>query len=389
MIKLTRISTAYPKAAKNINKKILKKKNLNYNELLKEVFLLGFGESNNITKELSKKNYDCNEIISNIKYLQKTWSKEYLQKKSNKNIILEQIFFYKPNVIYFGNYSLLTKDLLKEIRKLNHVKLIIVFHCSPITSEIEKKLKLADLVITCTDGYKEEIEKKIKKKTFLIHHAFNTSSKKYIKTKKRSIDVTFVGSLYMKSGLHINRINLIYILLKKFSNTYIGVDFPLKNFYYIFTFLFSPNSHYKLFGKLKLIYKIFYILINCRKAVYGNDMLELLNKSKLLINSHIEDTRYAGNMRLFEGTGMGCLVLTDNKIGLDKLFKINKQIVVYKNLVDLTNKIVFYLKNKKKLLLVAKNGYKKTHSKHNYKNRVKILDKLIKKNIKSYEKNLF
>lgn len=81
MIKLTRISTAYPKAAKNINKKILKKKNLNYNELLKEVFLLGFGESNNITKELSKKNYDCNEIISNIKYLQKTWSKEYLQKK--------------------------------------------------------------------------------------------------------------------------------------------------------------------------------------------------------------------------------------------------------------------------------------------------------------------
>ena len=130
-------------------------------------------------------------------------------------------------------------------------------------------------------------------------------------------------------------------------------------------------------------------MINCRKAVYGNDMLELLNKSKLLINSHIEDTRYAGNMRLFEGTGMGCLVLTDNKIGLDKLFKINKQIVVYKNLVDLTSKIVFYLKNKKKLLLVAKNGYKKTNSKHNYKNRVKILDKLIKKNINSYEKNLF
>ena len=136
MIKFIRISTVYPIAAKNINNKISKKKDLDYNKLLKKVFLLGFGENNNITKELSKKNYDCNEIISNVKYLQKAWSREYLQKKSNKNIILQQILFYKPNVIYFGNYSLLTKDLLKEIRKLSHVKLVMVFHCSPITSEI-------------------------------------------------------------------------------------------------------------------------------------------------------------------------------------------------------------------------------------------------------------
>ena len=48
--------------------------------------------------------------------------------------------------------------------------MIIVFHCSPITSEIEKKLKLADLVITCTDGYKEEIEKKIKLDSSIIRH---------------------------------------------------------------------------------------------------------------------------------------------------------------------------------------------------------------------------
>ena len=37
----------------------------------------------------------------------------------------------------------------------------------------------------------------------------------------------------------------------------------------------------------------------------------------VLINSHIENTKFAGNMRLFEGTGMGCLVVTDNKIGLE------------------------------------------------------------------------
>ena len=166
----------------------------------------------------------------------------------------------------------------------------------------------------------------------------------------------------MKSGFHINRVNLIYILLKNFQNTYIGVHFPLKNLYYIFTFLIFSNSNLIFIEKLKLIYKIFYILINCKKAVYGKDMLKLLARSKLLINSHIENTKFAGNMRLFEGTGMGCLVVTDNKIGLEKLFKINKQIVVYRNLTDLVKKIQFYLKHKKILLSIAKNGYKKLSS---------------------------
>ncbi len=388
MLNFTRISSLYPSAVKLIENKIYKKKS-SYKDTLNEVLKFSFGEKNNITKELAKKNYKCNEIFTNIKTLQNKWSEEYLGKKNDKDLLIKQISHFKSNIVYIGNYSLLNKEFINKIKKLQHVKLIIAFHCSPVTEKIRKKLKLADIIITCTYGYKIEIEKKIKKKTFIIHHAFNAFPKKYLKNKKRSIDVTFVGSLYMKSGLHINRVNLIYILLKNFNNTYIGVDFPIKNFYYLLIFLFSFNSDYKLSEKLKLIYKIFYILINCRKAVYGNDMLKLLNKSKLLINSHIEDTKYAGNMRLFEGTGMGCLVLTDNKIGLDKLFSINRQIVVYKNLVDLMSKIVFYLKNKKKLLLVAKNGHKKTFSKHNYKNRVKILDKVIRENIGIYEKNLF
>ena len=54
-------------------------------------------------------------------------------------------------------------------------------------------------------------------------------------------------------------------------------------------------------------------------------------------------------MRLFEGTGMGCLVVTDTKL-IRKLFKINKQIVVYRNLTELVKKIQFHLKHKKILL---------------------------------------
>ena len=50
-----------------------------------------------------------------------------------------------------------------------------------------------------------------------------------------------------------------------------------------------------------------------KKPLFGKDMLKILRKSKILINKHIEDTEYANNMRLFEATGSGTMLLTDYK----------------------------------------------------------------------------
>ena len=55
-------------------------------------------------------------------------------------IYFKTIKFYQPNIIYFNNYNLLNKKLLSEIRKLNHVKLLIAFHCSPLNIQIIKSL---------------------------------------------------------------------------------------------------------------------------------------------------------------------------------------------------------------------------------------------------------
>ena len=110
-------------------------------------------------------------------------------------------------------------------------------------------------------------------------------------------------------------------------------------------------------------------------------MLKILSKSKIMVNSHIENTKYAGNMRLFEGTAMGCLVFSDKKIGLDKLFNINKEILTYDNIENLLEKIKKYLKNDKKLTEISKNGQNRTIIDHNYKKRIKVLDNLIKENL--------
>ena len=48
-------------------------------------------------------------------------------------------------------------------------------------------------------------------------------------------------------------------------------------------------------------------------------MFSILSKSKILINAHIEDTKYAGNMRLLR-VQQPAVVITDNKLGLKELF---------------------------------------------------------------------
>ena len=211
-------------------------------------------------------------------------------------------------------------------------------------------------------------------------HAFNYNNINF-RNKKRYIDVAFVGSLYLKSDLHINRVNLIFKLLKNYKNNYIAINFPLKNFFHFFNYLIKSKTILSIKKTICLLYKIFYIYFKSKKPIYGNEMLEILSKSKIMVNSHIENTKYAGNMRLFEGTAMGCLVFSDKKIGLNKLFNINKEILTYDNIENLLEKIKKYLKNDKKLTEVSKNGQNRTIIDHNYKKRIKVLDNLIKENL--------
>ena len=112
-------------------------------------------------------------------------------------------------------------------------------------------------------------------------------------------------------------------------------------------------------------------------------MINILSKSKILINTHIEDTKYAGNMRLFEGTAAGCMVITDNKLGLKELFIPNKEIVIYNNINELFIKINDFLENMPKLIMIANKGKRKTILNHSYRNRAKEFHKIIHANLKS------
>ena len=174
--------------------------------------------------------------------------------------------------------------------------------------------------------------------------------------------------------------------MKNFKNTFIAINFSNFFFLYFCFYIFKSIFLFKIHKDIFFYYKLFYVYIFSRKAIFGNNMMNILKSSKILVNTHIDDTLYAGNMRLFEGTGMGCLVLTDFKKDLDKIFQIKKEIEVFNSTSELIEKCKYFLKNEKELTNISKKGNLRTLSDHTYEQRVLLLDEFIKS--LDYEKNI-
>lgn len=380
MIKLLRISSIYPDFLSELKKNIFLKSD-NYFESLNKIFAQKYSVSNYITKALIEKNYECVEIINNVNFLQEKWVNEYGDSSSNEDILIQQIQYYKPDILYIGNVSIVNSTFIKKIKKFNFVKLILCFHCAPFTPSIIKNLKDVDAIVTCTKGYQQSISQKLNKNILLMHHAFDSDQQLSSYEEMRDIDVSFVGSLFLNKGLHSNRVEMIYELMKKFKNNYIAINFSNKFFLYFVSLIFRSIFKFDLFKKISFFYRLIYIYYFSKKPIFGKKMLKILNRTKILVNTHIEDTEYAGNMRLFEGTGSGCLLITDVKKDIDKLFKPNEEIELFSDKLDLIKKCTYYLKNQDKLNNISKAGLKKTLNFHSYKHRADLLNNFIIKNI--------
>ena len=109
--------------------------------------------------------------------------------------------------------------------------------------------------------------------------------------------------------------------------------------------------------------------------VWGADMYQVLRRSRITLNSHIDMAgSEAGNMRLFEATGVGTFLLTDFKDNLDTLFAPDREVAVWRSIDDCLGGIGRYLGDEAARTAIARAGHEKTMAQHTYRHRaVEIL----------------
>jgi hypothetical protein len=115
---------------------------------------------------------------------------------------------------------------------------------------------------------------------------------------------------------------------------------------------------------------------NIKKDIFviGDDMVNAINSYKIHLNYNILDDI---NYRTFETTGCGTFLLTNYTPGLEKLFDIGKEIIVYDNIDDLDKKVKYYLDNEEEREEIALAGYQRARKDHTYFERAKKLIQII------------
>ena len=74
--------------------------------------------------------------------------------------------------------------------------------------------------------------------------------------------------------------------------------------------------------------------------------------------------------RVYEALACGAFLIVDDQRDFMSLFKSGEELVVFEDIKDLRNKIVYYLNNRKEREKIKRKGRKIVLSKHTYRHRI-------------------
>jgi hypothetical protein len=116
-----------------------------------------------------------------------------------------------------------------------------------------------------------------------------------------------------------------------------------------------------------------------RGPAWGLEMYQRLRSARVAINMHIDTAAdYANNMRLYEATGVGSLLLTDAKRNLQEIFAPGREVVAYDSLEECVELAAHYLAHEDERAAIARAGQARTLSDHTYHHRMQEFVELVK-----------
>jgi len=324
-------------------------RDLSYSEQLTSIQGTMFGDSDFYSHNLRKvKGWDALDIITNCETLQRRWAYENgIPYKNNQQILIEQIYAEEPDVVYTQGLWVINERIYKAIRPL--VK-VIAGQCGSYLDRFEAPR--FDMLFTCIGPYVE----KFKEAGTEAHHLNLAFDPRVLNLPLNGggevYSVSFVGGL---TGNHKKRRQLVRYLCQ---NLYISL------WGYGFEGLGSD------------------VLTCYRGEAWGPKMFSVFRRSYITVNCAIDfHLPIVGNMRSYEATGCGSLLMTDMGMNLPELFDIESEVVAYENPEDCLVKIKYYLGHREEGDRIAKAGHARTMKDHTYEKRMRKVAKILEERL--------
>jgi spore maturation protein CgeB len=334
-----------------------------------------FGVSDFYPRNLTELGHPAIEISINNRRLQEAWSREHAfplpsvatsrfvmrrgvlpwvvrdQSAWMEPVLAAQIEDFRPDVILTHSVSDLRPAFWQRMR--SHYRLLVGQIASPLSSDID--LKGFDLMLSSLSNFVERF-RSAGLRAELFRLAFDPVVLERLKATEMPddsdgpIEVSFIGSL---SPHHQGRLEWLEQVCRKVSIQVWGPGIDL-------------------LPKDSAIHRAY------RGPAWGIDMFRILARSRISLNHHIEISgAYANNMRLYETTGVGTLLLTDWKQNLSEMFEPEAEVAVFRTTAECIETIGYYLKDEAKRDRVARAGQARTLRDHTYRQRMAQLVELV------------
>ncbi|MBW8001522.1 MAG: polysaccharide deacetylase family protein [Planctomycetes bacterium] len=323
-----------------------------------------FGMNDFYSTNLQKLGHEAVDVICNNPYLQCAWAieKGLLSPDSTKKnqffsdklliaLFTARVKMYKPDVIINLAMESITSEVLKPLKK--EVPLIIGQHAATITPSMSD-LSVYDLIVSSLPNYVEHF-KSLGKKSAYFKLGFESTVLDRVRIPcEKSIDISFVGSF---SGVH-------------------AIDKD------VFNYLAGHGFNMSLYG-----YNDSALSAEARRffhgPVYGRDMYQVYANSKIVINRHALSYagEYANNMRLYESTGMGAMLITDARRNLGEIFEVGNEVAAYQSPEQCAKLVKHYLEHEDQRQRIAKKGQQRTLSEHSYSHRMEELVEIVDRHL--------
>jgi hypothetical protein len=103
---------------------------------------------------------------------------------------------------------------------------------------------------------------------------------------------------------------------------------------------------------------------------WGRNMYDILRRSRITLNYHIDLAEgWANNMRLYEATGSGALLLTDRQRNINDIYTDGSEVATYGSVEECIAQIRYYLANDAARADIAAAGQRRAVKHNNYRTR--------------------
>jgi spore maturation protein CgeB len=351
-----------------------------YEEQLASLMAERFGTGDAYSHHLRELGHDAKEVVANVEPLQRAWARERgggrlhaslagvvptrygdrLRRAALRSVLAAQVEEYDPDVVYVQDMGYHSTT---EIRTLKGGGRRLVAGQIASPAPPDDHLRAFDLIITSFPHFALRFRELGIDTEYLplaydlrLHAALRAEGIEPTPDGERPHAVSFVGGL--NPSVHRAGTELLEQVARATEAEFWGYGADR----------LTPGSP---------------IRARYHGEAWGIDMYRVLARSRIVVNRHIDVAEgHANNMRLYEATGSGALLLTDPGRNLGELFEPGAEVVVYDGADDLVAKLRRLLEHDDERRRIAAAGQARTLSEHTYERRMGELADLLERRLR-------